>query len=176
MYGLHLQVKTYKRSTQYRVCVREDYSNPQVDAGCANENKHKQDPWVQSRGKLEGEKEEISLSSALAQMPENMLPPAEAISDKPAEDKTPVMESEMVPYREAENSEANEFPVRICAPAPFASQDTMPIAFSKCNQRVVALSSAHTQREMQIMEKLEVCGSLLYSFWQFQFLDHLEEI
>ena len=155
-YGLHLQVKTYKRSTQYRVLVREDYTNPQVDASCVKENKHKQDPCVQSRGKREAEKEEIFVSSPLPQMPENMLPCAEVISDKPAENKTLVMESEMVPYREVENSEANEFPVRLCARAPFASQDTMPIAFSKCNQRVVALSSAHTQRELQIMEKLEV--------------------
>jgi hypothetical protein len=155
-YDLQLQVNTYKRSNQYRVWVPQD-SNPQVDADCIKENKHKQEFQVHSCCKNE-EKEEISVSNSPFHVEENSFPSADVISEDSIENKTPMSKLKL-PNREAKSSGANDSPVLQGSKAPIISPNSLPIAFSKCNQRIVPLSSAHAHREIQIMERLEVRGS-----------------
>ena len=159
-HGLRLQVENYKRSTQYRVWAPEDSSNLQADVDCSEENIHKQGPQVPFIGKYKTEAV-ISMSDDSQHFPENMWHADE--SDKLIDDKSLVMGLELVPYREVDTSvEGDDSPVPIRFAAPGGQhtvyQDSLPIAFSKCSQRTVALSTAHTQREIWIMERLEVCA------------------
>lgn len=153
-HGLRLQVENHKRSTQYRVWAPEDCSDPPVDADCSEENAHKQGPEMPFMRKCKTEAV-IPMSDDRQLFPENMW--STDGSDKLVDDKSLVMGLDLVPYAEVDTSTGDgDSPGPIRFSGLGGNHDSLPIAFSKCNQRTVALPTAHTQREIWIMERLEV--------------------
>lgn len=167
-HGLHLRVENHKRSTQYRVCIPADPPSTGADGkdmdegkDLTRESKHKEGSSVLVRSASMLDKGNPCVAESSKQPSEGawLNENIDCLEmDKQVEDRLPVPGLELVPYTEEENFEASEqfsmSTTESLAPSVFTN-DSAPIALSISSQRTVALSSAHTQREIWIMERLE---------------------
>ncbi|KAH7414897.1 hypothetical protein KP509_14G017100 [Ceratopteris richardii] len=162
-HGLHLKVENHKRSTQYRVCIpaETDYVAQDLKDGKEiRDSKLKETCNVSSEVNVVPESsttECLDQPSEVAWLNEDFT---SGEGHNTGDERSPALGMEMVPYSETENPETNEqitvsgISTQVAAPAVCIT-DVSPIALSVSSQRTVALSSAHTQREIWIMERLE---------------------
>eukprot|EP00250_Pteridium_aquilinum_P019555 c24476_g1_i2 orf=212-5611(-) len=169
-HGFHLKVENHKRSTQYRVCIPADLSSSQADVKDMEESKDSTRNSKHKEGSLLSVRATSILDKGSSCAAESSKHPVEGAwlsenmahvdVDKHIDERLPVLGLELVPYGGEEKDEANEqvsMPISTAESAvPYVSaNDSSPIALSVSSQRTVALSSAHTQREIWIMERLE---------------------
>ncbi|KAI5056476.1 hypothetical protein GOP47_0028294 [Adiantum capillus-veneris] len=167
-HGLHLRVENHKRSTQYRVCIPADpFCVPSDFKDRTESRDSSRDSKVKEVSQLSAEANtsmETSAGEQIFKQPTEGAWLSENIVSEDGniivEERSDVIGLDMVPYNDIENLEASEqipMPVsNIRSSAPLISMnDASPIALSVSSQRTVALSSAHTQREIWIMERLE---------------------